>query len=158
MNDTVSNPNNAAKPKPSERRRARQYALQALYQWHMAGASLTDIDAQFRTDYDMSKVDLGYFSELLHGIPCNLKVVQDGFEPFLDRNFDELDPIELTTLRIGTFELMFRLDVPYKVVINESIELAKRYGAEESHRYVNGILDKVAARARMEEMRALRGK
>ncbi|MBU2707452.1 transcription antitermination factor NusB [Zooshikella marina] len=158
MNDTVSNPNNAAKPKPSERRRARQYALQALYQWHMAGASLTDIDAQFRTDYDMSKVDLGYFSELLHGIPRNLKVVQDGFEPFLDRNFDELDPIELTTLRIGTFELMFRLDVPYKVVINESIELAKRYGAEESHRYVNGILDKVAARARMEEMRALRGK
>ncbi|MBU2712687.1 transcription antitermination factor NusB [Zooshikella harenae] len=158
MNDTVSNPNNEARPKPSQRRKARQYALQALYQWHMAGANLTDIDAQFRTDYDMSKVDLSYFSELLHGVPRHLKAIQDGFEPFLDRNFDELDPIELTTLRIGTFELMFRLDVPCKVVINEGIELAKRYGAEESHRYVNGILDKVAGRARMAEIRALRGK
>ncbi|WP_264758450.1 transcription antitermination factor NusB [Aestuariirhabdus haliotis] len=140
------------KLRPAARRKARQLSLQALYQWHMAQANVSDIDAQFRTDNDFSKIDGEYFSELLGEIPKQLDELDGAVEPLLDRSLDELDPIERTILRIGAYELLRRHDVPYRVVINEGIELAKRFGAAESHKYVNGILDKMAAAVRSPEV------
>ena len=113
----------------AERRKARHYGMQALYQWHMAGASLTDIEAEFRADYDFSHVDLEYFQALLHGVPACVDELEETFEPLLDRKLTDLDPIERTVLRMGTFELAQRQDVPYKVVINEEVALAKKFGA-----------------------------
>lgn len=143
-----------ARALPARRRKARHYALQALYQWHMAGQSLIDIETQFHADYDMRNVDTEYFSAVLHGVPAELKALQDLFEPALDRGMDELDPVELALLRMGTWELMCRLDIPYKVAINENVNLAKRFGASESYRYINGVLDKVAAQTRAIEVAA----
>jgi N utilization substance protein B len=138
----------------AERRKARHYGLQALYQWSMAGAPLNDIEAEFRTDYDFSHVDLEYFRALLHGIPACVDELDATFEPLLDRALDELDPIERTLLRMGTFELRERLDVPYKVVINEAVALAKKFGATDSHKYLNGVLDRAARQLRKVEIEA----
>ena len=138
----------------AERRKARHYATQALYQWTMAGASLTDIEAEFRTEYDFSHVDLEYFQALLHGVPAQVDELESVFEPLLDRKLSDLDPIERTLLRMGTFELRERLDVPYKVVINEAVALAKKFGATDSHKYINGVLDKAARELREAEVAA----
>ena len=138
----------------AERRKARHYGMQALYQWHMAGASLTDIEAEFRADYDFSHVDLEYFQALLHGVPACVDELEATLEPLLDRKLDDLDPIERTLLRMGTFELAKRHDVPYKVVINEAVALAKKFGATDSHKYINGVLDKAARRLRKVEIDA----
>jgi N utilization substance protein B len=128
--------------------------MQALYQWLMADATLNDIEAEFRADYDFSHVDLEYFQALLHGVPASVDELEATFEPLLDRKLDDLDPIERTLLRMGTFELAQRLDVPYKVVINEEVALAKKFGATESHKYINGVLDKVARELRKVEIDA----
>ncbi|WP_066016001.1 transcription antitermination factor NusB [Endozoicomonas atrinae] len=143
---------------PSARRRARQLALQALYQWHIAKSPLNQIEAQFRTDNDFSKVDDGYFSAIIHGVPNQANQLDEAMTAVLDRPLSQLDPVELSALRIGCFELMNRKDVPYRVVINEAIELVKRFGAQDSHRYINGILDKLAPRLRSEEVQAYRKK
>src|SRR5210317_792977 len=97
----------------AERRKARHYGMQALYQWYMAGAALSDIEAEFLADYDFSHVDLEYFQALLHEIPGCVDELEATLEPLLDRKLDELDPIERTLLRMGTFELARRPDVPY---------------------------------------------
>ena len=128
--------------------------MQALYQWHMAGASLTDIEAEFRADYDFSHVDLEYFQALLHGVPACVDELEATFEPLLDRKLTDLDPIERTLLRMGTFELAKRQDVPYKVVINEAVALTKKFGATDGHKYINGVLDKVARALRKVEIDA----
>lgn len=141
-----------------QRRAARSFALQALYSWQMTGNPINELEAQFRVDNDMANSDLALFSELLRGVASRKSEMDETFEPFLDRMLDELDPIELTVLRIGTYELVQRLDVPYRVAINESVELAKIFGATDSFRYVNGVLDKVAQRARMAEIREQREK
>jgi len=138
----------------AERRKARHYGMQALYQWYMAGASLNDIEAEFRADYDFSHVDLEYFQALLHGVPACVDELDASFEPLLDRKLDDLDPIERTLLRMGTFELRERLDVPFKVVINEAVALAKKFGATDGHKYINGVLDKVAHQLRKVETEA----
>jgi len=138
----------------AERRKARHYGMQALYQWHMAGASLNDIEAEFRADYDFSHVDLAYFQALLHEIPACVDELDAALEPLLDRKLDELDPIERTLLRMGMFELTSRIDVPYKVVINEEVALAKKFGATDSHKYINGVLDKAARELRKVEIDA----
>ena len=136
----------------AERRKARHYGMQALYQWHMAGAAVSDIEAEFRTDYDFSNVDLEYFQALLHQIPASMDELDDAIEPLLDRKLSDLDPIELTLLRMGMYELTWRIDVPYKVVINEEVALAKKFGATDSHKYVNGVLDKAARHLRKVEI------
>ena len=128
--------------------------MQALYQWHMAGASTVDIEAEFRADYDFSHVDLEYFQALLHEIPASVDELDAALEPLLDRKLDELDPIERTLLRMGMYELTQRIDVPYKVVINEEVALAKKFGATDSHKYVNGVLDKAARQLRKVEIDA----
>jgi N utilization substance protein B len=138
----------------AERRKARHYAMQALYQWHMAGAALNVIEAEFRSDYDFDHVDLEYFQALLHGVPGCVDELEAVFEPLLDRSIKDLDPIERTLLRMGTFELKERIDVPYKVVINEAVALAKKFGASESHKYINGVLDKAARQLRAAEIAA----
>lgn len=144
----------APKMNPSARRKARRFAVQALYQWHIADDALSNIEAQFRTDNDMKKVDGDYFHELLHDIPKNLTEIDELFAPYLDRDINQLDPIELAIFRIATYELKFRIDVPYKVVINEAIELAKVFGATDSHKYINGVVDKLAMRLRSVEIKA----
>lgn len=142
----------------SKRRSARNYALQALYQWQMAGQPINEIEAQFRVDNDMSATDVPLFSELLQGVAEHKSDLDDAFTPFLDRPLTDLDPVELAVLRIGSYELVHRIEVPYRVAINESVDLAKVFGATDSHRYVNGILDKLAQRARMTEIQAQRSK
>lgn len=142
------------KPSPAARRKARRFTVQALYQWQMTGTSLGEIETQFRVDNDMRKTDVTYFHELLHEIPKCINELDGIFGPYLDREIKDLDRVELAILRIGTYELSKRVDVPYKVAINEGIELAKYFGATESHKYINGILDKVAQRLRVLEMKS----
>ncbi len=136
---------------PAARRKARRYTLQALYQWQLAGAALNDIEAQFLADNDMKKVDRAYFHALLHGVPAQVSGLDEALRPFLDRRVEELSQVEKAILRMGAFELKERIDVPYRVVINEAIELAKTFGAEDSFKYVNGVLDKLARRLRSAE-------
>ncbi|MEZ5523412.1 MAG: transcription antitermination factor NusB [Pseudomonadales bacterium] len=135
---------------PSLRRKARQLAMQALYQWELASASLVAIELEFREDNDMKKVDADYFSELLHRVPAMKSELDDLIRPLLDRDIGELTPVELTILRLSGYELLKRPDVPYRVIINEGVELAKTFGATDGHKYVNGILDKLARELRLE--------
>jgi N utilization substance protein B len=140
--------------KPAARRKARRFAMQALYEWHIAGNPVHEIEARYRVENDMHKVDLPYFHELLKNISQQAEELDAALAPCLDkRELGELDPVELATLRIGAYEILHRLDVPYKVVINEGIELAKDFGATESHKYVNGVLDKLAHQVRTVETR-----
>lgn len=150
--------NSSQRPSPAARRKARRFTVQALYQWQMTGANIGEIETQFRTDNDMCKTDVTYFHELLHEIPKCVNELDETFRPLLDREIKDLDRVELAILRIGTYELSRRPDVPFKVAINEGIELAKYFGATESHKYVNGILDKVAQRLRVLEMKANKDK
>lgn len=145
---------NAPTGKIAARRQARSLAMQALYQWHLAGQSVNEIEAQFRVDNDFSSVDGAYFREILHGVPANKTEIDTAFAPCLDRAQEELDPVELAILRLSTFEMLKRVDVPYRVVINEGIELAKVFGATDGHKFVNGVLDKLAPRLRAAEVNA----
>ncbi|MBY6064937.1 transcription antitermination factor NusB [Pseudidiomarina sediminum] len=128
--------------KPAARRKARKLAVQAIYSWQLSENSMSDIEAQFLTDNDTSKIDVDYFLALVRGVAGQVKGLDDALSPFLDRPLAELDQVERAVLRLAAFELRDRLDVPYKVAINEAIELAKSFGADESHRFVNGVLDK----------------
>jgi N utilization substance protein B len=136
------------------RHKARRLATQALYAWQMSGQDLTDIDEQIRLDHDMSKVDQEYFNELLHKVPSHLQELDNHITPLLDRDMDNVDPTERAILRLSTYEMAFRLDVPYRVVINEGVELAKTFGAEDGHKFVNSILDGVAKKLRTDEVKA----
>lgn len=128
--------------KPAARRKARKLAVQAIYSWQLSENSMSDIEAQFLTDNDTSKIDVDYFLALVRGVAGQVKQLDEALSPFLDRPLPELDQVERAVLRLAAFELRERLDVPYKVAINEAIELAKSFGADESHRFVNGVLDK----------------
>ena len=110
----------------------------------MNEAAVSDIEAEFRVDYDFSHVDLEYFQATLRGVVNTYGVLDAYLEPLLDRKLDDLDPVELAILRLGLYELKERIDVPFKVVINEAVSLAKKFGATDSHKYVNGVLDKAA--------------
>lgn len=139
---------------PALRRKARHYAMQALYQWQINHNALQQIELQFRGEYDFSQVDLEFFQELLHRIPAQLGELDALFAPYLDRPPQEVTPIELALLRIGTYELAHRIDVPFKVAINEAVSLAKKFGAAESHKYINGVLDAAARQLRAVEVAA----
>ena len=154
--DSQDAPQPKAKGKIAQRRVARSLAMQALYQWHMAGQSLNEIEAQFRVDNDFSDVDAAYFREILHGVPAHKGEIDAALAPCLDITIEELDPVELSVLRLSTWELIKRVDVPYRVVINEGIELAKVYGSTDGHKFVNGVLDKLAPRLREAEVKAFK--
>jgi transcription antitermination protein NusB len=143
----------AAPSTPAARRKARRFALQAVYQWQLSRNDVGDIELQFLADNDMKKVDRQYFHELLHGVPARLPELDAALQPALDRPLAEVSQVEKAILRIAAFELLARLDVPWRVIINEGIELAKVFGADDSFKYVNGVLDKVARRLRTEEVR-----
>ena len=128
--------------------------MQALYQWQVSQINLKDIEEQFLVDQDMSKVDLDYFHELLHQIPACLDDIDRLLQGCVDRPVNEIDPVERAILRIGTFELEHRPDVPYRVVLSESVQLAKQFGALDGHKYVNGVLDKIAKQIRSIEIQA----
>ncbi len=130
--------------KISPRRRARECAVQALYSWFVSKNSVDEVESSFITDQDMKGVDVPYFHQLLNGAIDNIVSVDAAFQPYLDRSQDDLDPIEYSILRLASYELKFQHDVPYKVVINEAIEVAKVFGSDDSHKYINGILDKLA--------------
>ncbi|KTD74795.1 transcription antitermination factor NusB [Legionella waltersii] len=134
------------------KRRARKLALQALYQWLMSGSDIPEIEAQFRAINNMAKVDGEYFCHLLYGVPKNVQELETSFSPYLDREVSALNPIELTVLRIGSFELLHCPEVPYKVVLDESILLAKEFGSQDGHRYVNGVLNNLARQVRSVEV------
>lgn len=123
-----------------------------MYQWQIAGASLSAIEREFIEDNEMKKVDSTYFKELLHQVPATLDKLDDEISDNIDRPLSKMTPVELAVLRLGVYELMFRKDVPYRVVVNEAIDLAKRFGASEGHRYVNGVMDKIAHAIRADEI------
>lgn len=136
------------------RSRARRRAVQALYAWQIGGNRMPAVIEEFRHEQDMEIADIAYFEDLLHGVERHCAELDTGLLPFLDRGIAEVDPIERAVLRLAAYELRHRPDVPYRVVINEAIEVSKRFGAEHGHTYVNGVLDKLAARWREAEYRA----
>lgn len=137
--------------KPAHRKQARVLALQALYAWLMSGNDIKQIELSIATTNDMTKVDLGYMQDLLNGVTADVQTLDKLYKPYLGRLPEELDPIEKSIMRLATVELTNRLDTPYKVVINEAIELAKTFGAEESHKFINGALDKAVKTLRKDE-------
>lgn len=137
--------------KPGPRSWARRCAAQALYQWQLTGEELTLIETRFLADQDLGKADLDYFRELVRQIPARVAEIDTVLTPFLDRPMPQVDPVERAILRIGGYELMQRPDLAYRIVINEAVELAKMFGAEQGHRFVNGVLDKVARAVRPAE-------
>ncbi|WP_415878170.1 transcription antitermination factor NusB [Methylomonas sp. TEB] len=137
---------------------ARKCAVQALYQWQMSGESLIRIETYFLEEEHLKGAQKTYFSELFHGVPKQLAVIDAALAEFVDRPVEKIDPVERAILRIGAYELMNRLETPYKVIINEGVNLAKDFGADGSHKYVNGILDKVAQKQRAVEIAAKQAK
>jgi|SRR5690606_18540656 len=145
-------------PSPAQRHKARHYAMQALYQWHMSKLGPRDIARQFREEYDMTHVDTDYFEELLQSISRQADELDAAFADFLqDRSLDEVDPVTRALLRMGSYELLRRIDIPYQVVISEAVSLAKKFGATDSHKFVNGVLDRMAAKHRTVEVKAKNG-
>jgi N utilization substance protein B len=131
---------------------ARRRVLQALYQWQLTGQAVSDVERHFLEDQDMREVDMDYFKELLHGIPAHLAQLDGDLARHMHLPVEAADPVEKAILRMAAYELTFRLDVPYRVVINEAVELTKTFGAEQGHRFVNGVLDKLAPERRPVEM------
>jgi len=126
------------------RRRSRRALLQAVYQWQMTGAETAAIERDLADEGSLKKADREFFRALLRGVVFGTEELDALLAPALDRKLGELDKVELALLRLGAYELKHRIDVPFRVVIDEYVELAKTYGAEESFRYVNGVLDRLA--------------
>jgi N utilization substance protein B len=141
---------------PAPRRFARRLALQALYQWQLTALPVHEIEAQFvaNTHTTFDKVDMPYFLELLRSIPPQIEILDAQMQPILDRPLQDLNVVELTILRIGSYELAHRLEIPYRVVIDEALRLAKTFGTVEGFKYVNAILDKLAKKLRKIEIEA----
>jgi N utilization substance protein B len=136
----------------SSRRRAREFAVQGLYQWQVAKHEVADIAAQLSEANGFNKIDVAYFKVLLEGATSNAERIEAALTPMLDRKFSELSPIERGILMLGAYELAYQPDTPYRVVINEAVELAKTYGGTDGHKYVNGVLDKLAQQLRAGEV------
>jgi len=137
---------------PAGRRNARRYALQAMYQWQVASTPINEIETEFLRYHIDKKIDLAYFKELIHGITENKSALDKEMLPFLGRPLHEIDPIELGVLRLAIYELLHRPDVPYRVVINEALELTKKFGSIDGYKFVNGMLDKIAKKIRATEI------
>lgn len=155
MSSTLSrhaNPNKNRTP----RHRAREFALQGLYQWLMSQEDAGVIDAYIRNAHGFEKADREHFDALLHGTIRDATHLRAEIVPYIDRAMDQLSPIEHAALLIGAFELKHHIEIPYKVVINEAVELAKSFGGIDGHKYVNGVLDKLASSLRATEVAAAR--
>lgn len=137
----------------SARRRAREYALQGLYQWQLAGTDPATIARQLGDARGFDKIDAGYFKGLLEGAVAAAPELEKAITPHLDRAFSRLSPVERGILLLAGYELAHQPEVPYRAVINEAVELAKEFGGTDGHKFVNGVLDKLAAKLRQAEMR-----
>ncbi|QCU90403.1 transcription antitermination factor NusB [Thiomicrorhabdus sediminis] len=138
--------------KVSARSQSRRVALQGLYQWQMTNEEIPQIIKQFNEDGLLEGLEFDWFKELISEVSANAEQLDTLYADYLDRAVTRIDPVERAILRIGSYELQTKIEIPYRVVINESVELAKRFGAEESHKYINGVLDKVAKQLRKLEM------
>jgi len=134
------------------RSKARRFAMQALYQWQMTGQEVEDIISQYRSEDDFEKIDIAYFEEILRHVTLRVQEIDTRLQSVLDRPVREVDPVEAAILRMSTYELIAHPDVPFRVVINEAIDLAKVYGAVNGYKYVNGILDRLASELRPAEI------
>jgi transcription antitermination protein NusB len=142
------------KPKVSQnRRKSRELVLKAVYRGMINTGDLKQVFLDMKEDPEYTKADEGYFKTLLLGVTGKMDDLDKQIAVFIDRNIQELSPVEHAILRIASFELMFDVTIPYKVAINEGVELAKLYGGVDGHKYINGVLDKVAAAARPQEFR-----
>lgn len=138
----------------SRRGLARRLTVQALYQWLVNETAPEKLLQQFREEDSLGRADVEYFKELLHGVSREAGLCTDTFGEYLDRALEQIDPVERAVLLLGTWELMFKAEVPWKVVVNEAVNLAKMFGAEDSYKYINGVLDKVARTVRAVEVAA----
>lgn len=136
---------------PITRARARRRALQAVYAWQISGGEVGAVIAQFAHEQAKEIADLEYFDDLVRGVVKHRRALDEALVDYLDRAVEDVDPIERAVLRLSAYELLHRPDVPYRVVINEAIEIAKRFGSEHGHTYVNGVLDRAAAQWRVAE-------
>jgi N utilization substance protein B len=139
-----------------QRSLSRSLAIQALYQWQMAGQDVGAIIQHFLLEQEAKKFDRDYFAELVRAVPARLDELDAALGPCVDRALESVDPVERAILRLGVYELIEHPEIPYRVVINEAVELAKTFGAEQGHRYVNGVLDKAARALRPLETAARR--
>ena len=140
--------------KPKQKQKARRLLVQALYSWEVGGTDLIDIEAEFHVDNDMGKVDTSLFHDILFGVHKHLAEIDASYEPNLDRENKDLDPVSRAVLRIASYEMLYSIEVPYKVVINEGVNLAKTYGPTDAFKFINGVLDKVAVDKRAIEVAA----
>lgn len=147
-----ANPNKSRTP----RHRAREFALQGLYQWLLSQEDAGAIEAHIRNAHGFDKADAEHFDLLLHGTIRDVNNLRSEIVPLIDRAIEQLSPIEHAALLIGAFELKHHIEIPYKVVINEAVELTKSFGGIDGHKYVNGVLDKLAASLRATEVAASR--
>ncbi len=143
-----ANPSKSRTP----RHRAREFALQGLYQWLLNNEDAGAIDAHIRQAHGFDKADSEHFDALLHGTIRQVAALREGLAPLVDRPIDQLSPVEHAALLIGAYELSMHIEIPYKVVINEAVELTKSFGGIDGHKYVNGVLDKFAAKVRDAEV------
>lgn len=141
----------------SDRSRARRYAVQALYEWQVSGNSPKEIEQQFLIEHHSRKFDRAYFNELILGVTDQVEELDAEISPLSDRPYNEVGIVEKAVLRLGCFELKNRIDIPYRVVINEAIELTKTFGADKAHRFVNGTMDKLAESLRKAEVAVKKG-
>ncbi|MCW8832617.1 MAG: transcription antitermination factor NusB [Colwellia sp.] len=137
--------------KPSPRRKARELAVQAVYSWQISQNSVNDVEVNFITDNAKRRFDIEYFQLLLRGVTTSVNELDQAISPHVDRPLDDIDHVEKAILRVAVFELSDCQEVPYRVVINEAIELAKSFAADDSHKFVNGVLDKVVKLVRSQD-------
>ncbi len=140
------------------RSKSRQFAVQAIYSWLLTEQNVSDIEVHFISEHDMEDADISYFQEILYFVSAHKMALIDHMEAYLSRSFASVDPVEQAILLMSVFEMEQRKDVPYRVVINESVECAKVFGAEDGHKFINGIMDKVAVKLRQPEVDAPRKK
>jgi transcription antitermination protein NusB len=138
----------------SPRHRAREFALQGIYQWLLNREDVAVIEAHIRQAHGFNKADTEHFEALIYGSIREVVILRDSIAPLLDRPITELSPVEHAALLIGAFELKNHLEIPYRVVINEAVELTKSFGGIDGHKYVNGVLDKLSNQLREVEIRA----
>lgn len=136
------------------RHKARQAAVQALYQWQLTQELTGGVEAHFVLEQEFAGIDMEYFQQLLSEIPRHRAKLDQSLRPHVDRALEDIDPVERAILWLGAYELEFRPEIPYRVVLDEAVELAKTFGAEHGHRYVNAVLDKMALRLRATEIEA----
>lgn len=158
MSDALTEPGITAGPNSgktkSRRRIAREFAVQGIYQWLVAGGSAGFIEQQLRESDDFNHVDIKHFTQVLHGVIQHRETLEEAIQPHLDRPLNELSPVEAAILFLSAYELIHHAEIPYRAIINEAIELARTYGGTDGHKYVNGVLDKLAIQLRSVEIEA----